>query len=75
MAMSNWLLPRGTRFEFNRDAYNRPDDLTRAQTDQTLFNIVDEKGNRAKTIDEIRMGNRLAPNDPDSVAELTGAIT
>jgi phage portal protein BeeE len=73
-ALSNWLLPRGTRIEMNRDDYNRPDDLTRAQTDQVLFNLVDEHGNRAKTIDEIRYGNRLAPNDPSSVEDLTGAI-
>ena len=32
-AMSNWLLPRGTRFEFNRDDYVKPDDETRARTD------------------------------------------
>jgi HK97 family phage portal protein len=74
-ALSNWLLPRGTRVECNRDDYNRPDDLTRAQTDQILFNMVDEHGNRAKTLDEVRLGNRLAPNDPASVEELEGAIT
>lgn len=73
-AMSNWLLPRGTRFEFNRDDYVRADDSTRAQTDSTLFNIIDEQGNRAKTVDEIRMGNRLLPNDPDSVVDMMGAI-
>jgi HK97 family phage portal protein len=73
-AMSNWLLPRGTRFEFNRDDYVKADDQTRALTDATLFNIVDEKGNRAKTVDEIRMGNRLLPNDPDSVVDMQGAI-
>lgn len=74
MAMSNWLLPRGTRFEFNRDEYNRADDATRASTDATLFAIVDEKGNRAKTIDEIRLGNRMPPNDPATVEDLMGAI-
>ena len=73
-AMSNWLLPRGTYFEFNRDDYVRADDSTRAQTDAALFALVDEKGNRAKTIDEIRMGNRLLPNDPDSVEDMRGAI-
>lgn len=73
-AMSNWLLPRGTRFEFNRDDYVKPDDNTRANTDATLFGLVDEKGNRAKTIDEIRMGNRLLPNDPETVADMQGAI-
>lgn len=73
-AMSNWLLPRGTRFEFNRDDYVRQDDNTRATTDATLFGLIDEKGNRAKTIDEIRMGNRLLPNDPANVQDMLGAI-
>ena len=73
-ALSNWLLPRGTHIEFNRDDYVRADDLTRAQTDAILFGIIDEKGNRAKTIDEIRMGNRLLPNDPESVEDMEGAI-
>lgn len=73
-AMSNWLLPRGTRFEFNRDDYIKPDDESRARTDAILFNLVDEFGNRAKTIDEIRMGNRLSPNDPETVDHLTGVI-
>lgn len=73
-ALSNWLLPRGTKVECNRDDYNRPDDLTRAQTDAILFNMIDEHGNRAKTIDEIRLSNRLAPNDPASVEQLDGVI-
>lgn len=73
-ALSNWLLPPGTRFEFNRDDYVRADDWTRAQTDQILFNLIDEHGNRAKSIDEIRMGNRLQPNDPAAVTEILGAI-
>jgi HK97 family phage portal protein len=73
-AMSNWLLPRGTRFEFNRDDYVKPDDETRARTDAILFNLIDEHGNRAKTIDEIRMSNRLIPNDPETVSDLTGVI-
>jgi phage portal protein BeeE len=73
-ALSFWVLPRGTRVEMNRDDYVRADDLTRAQTDQVLFNLVDENGNRAKTIDEIRMGNRLLPNDPASVENMSGAI-
>lgn len=73
-AMSNWLLPRGTIFEFNRDDYVRADDSVRASTDATLFNLIDEHGNRAKTIDEIRAGNRLMPNDPDSVEDMRGAI-
>ena len=74
-AMSNWLLPgRNIRMEFNRDDYTRPDDLVRAQTDATLFGIVDEYGNRAKTVDEIRLGNRMTPYNPTDVQDLEGAI-
>lgn len=74
-AMSNWLLPRGTRFEFNRDDYVRATDYERAQTDAILFNIVDENQLRAKTVDEIRMGNRLLPHgDDEQLTEMMGAI-
>jgi len=73
-AMSNWLLPRGTRFEFNRDDYVRATDYERAQTDAILFGILDEKGNRAKSVDEIRMGNRLLPHNPADVENMMGAI-
>jgi HK97 family phage portal protein len=73
-AMSNWLLPRGTRCEFNRDDYVRPSDEERARTDATLFGLVDENGNHAKTIDEIRLGNRLPPNNPVEVNDVLGAI-
>ena len=41
---------------------------------QMLFNLIDEHGNRAKTIDEIRMGNRMKPYDPETVDDLTGVI-
>ena len=44
-ALSNWLLPRGSRVEFNRDEYVKPDAEARARTYQTLHSIVDEKGN------------------------------
>jgi len=66
-AMSQWLLPRGSGVEFNRDEYIRPDPETRARTYQTLFNMVDEKGNRAITIDEIRLAERFLPNDPATI--------
>ena len=69
-ALSNWLLPRGTRVEFNRDEYVKPEPQVRAQTYQTLFNIVDEKGNRAMTVDEIRLAERFLPNDPAIAPEL-----
>jgi HK97 family phage portal protein len=73
-ALSNWLLPRGTRVEFNRDEYTRNDPLTRAQTYATLFNLIDEKGNRAITIDEIRLAERFLPNDVSTAETLAGAI-
>lgn len=73
-ALSNWLLPRGSRVEFNRDEYVKDDPETRARTYQTLHSIVDEKGNHAITLDEIRMAERLLPNDPGVSAEDVGAI-
>jgi len=63
-AISWWALPRGQRMEFDRDEYVQADPLSRAQTAQTLFSIVDEKGNRAITVDEIRMLERRLPNAP-----------
>lgn len=62
-ALSNWLLPRGTRFEFNPDRYLQASAGERAQTHATLFGIVDEQGRRAETIPEIRTVERLAPWD------------
>lgn len=66
-AISNWALARGTRMEFNRDEYTQASPAERAQTYNTLFNMVDEKGNRAMTIDEIRMAERLIPNNPNDI--------
>lgn len=63
-AMSQWALPRGQRMEYNRDAYVQATPEERSRTYTALFNIVDEKGNRAITVDEIRMAERLLPNNP-----------
>lgn len=63
-AMSAWLLPRGQKMEFNRDEYVRPSAKERAETYQILWNMLDEKGNRAITTDEIRMAERWLPNTP-----------
>lgn len=68
-AISAWALPRGQRMEFNRDAYVQADPESRARTYQTLFGIVDEKGNRAITVDEIRIAERYLPNTPTDVLE------
>lgn len=65
-ALSNFLLPRGTKVELNRDEYVQPGPLERAQTAQILFNIVDPaSGQRALTIDELRYSERLDDVIPD----------
>lgn len=76
-AISEWALPRGTRMEFNRDPYVQASPKERAETYQILFNMVDEKGNRAMTIDEIRMAERYLPNtpSPDLLELAEGTIT
>lgn len=63
-AISRWCLPRGTRMEFNRDEYTRATMKERAETYAILNKIVDEKGNPAMTVDEIRMAERFIPNSP-----------
>ena len=67
-ALSEWLLPRGTRVEVNRDAYVEPDPYTRAQTDQLLNSIQDENGNPALTVQEIRQKERLDNSTPSDLA-------
>jgi len=63
-AISQWALPRGTSMEFNRDAYVEATPKERAETANILFNMIDEKGNRALTVDEFRMAERRLPNSP-----------
>jgi len=61
-AWSRWLLPRGTRLEFNPDRYVQPPLDERATVWQTLHNIVDPAtGERAISIAEIRAAERFAP--------------
>jgi hypothetical protein len=72
--MSAWLLPRGRSFEFNVNEYNRPDPATQATIDATYFNLVDNMGNHAMTIEEIRMQKRwLDSADVDS-NDVVGAM-
>ena len=68
-AISQWALPRGTRMEFDRDPYVQANPKQRAETYALLFGIVDEKGNRAITVDEIRMSERRLPNSPTEALE------
>jgi HK97 family phage portal protein len=63
-ALSQWLLPRGTKVEVNRDAYIQPEPYQRAQTAQILNAIVDPQGNPALTVDEIRANERLDDRIP-----------
>jgi HK97 family phage portal protein len=59
-AMSQWLLPRGTNVELNRDAYVQPEPLQRAQTAEILNRIRDPQGNPALTVEEIRLIERFS---------------
>jgi HK97 family phage portal protein len=68
-ALSEWLLPRGTRVELNRDEYVQPGPYERAQTAQILNSIVDKQGNPALTVDEIREAERLDDTAPADLAE------
>jgi HK97 family phage portal protein len=59
-ALSEWLLPRGTRVELNRDEYVQPGPFERAQADQIWASILDPAtGQPAKTVAEIRAQERL----------------
>lgn len=76
-AMSAWLLPRGSVLEFNRDEYVRPAQFERAQTYEILNRIQDAHGNPVLTVDEIRMAERLIPNqpiEPEGAPELMGVL-
>ena len=58
--LSEWLLPRGTTVEVNKDAYVQPDPYTRAQTAQIYNAIVDPvTGQPAMSVAEIREAERL----------------
>jgi HK97 family phage portal protein len=80
---SGFLLPRGTRLEFNPDRYVQPAFGERVGAYQTMFNIVDPAtGQRGMELSEIRSAERLHPipeDDPTtsdvSAARLTGART
>jgi len=58
-AISQWALLPTERVELNRDEYVRPPFGERVNAYAILHNIVDEDGNRAITIPEIRTAERL----------------
>jgi phage portal protein BeeE len=62
--LSEWLLPRGTAVEVNKDAYVQPEPLQRAQTAEIYHRIQDADGNPVLTVEEIRQAERLADTTP-----------
>ena len=67
--LSEWLLPRGTTVEVNKDAYVQPDPLVRAQTAQIYAAIRDETtGQTAMSVAEIREAERLDNKTEDAFA-------
>ena len=74
-AMSAWLLPRGQSMEFNREEYVKPGPKERAEIAQILFGIVDEHGNRAVTVEEIRAAERYIPATTGDVESIATVIS
>jgi len=63
LALSQWLVPRGTTIEVNRDEYVRPGPLERAQTWDIYLR------NQVVTVDEVREAERFG------IASTTGGST
>lgn len=66
-ALSQWLLPRGTGVEVNRDEYIRPGPLERAQ----YYDILLRTG--VVTVDEVREIERFSVQSP-SIEGLTSGV-
>ena len=66
--LSEWLLPRQTRVELNRDAYVQPEPLQRAQTAEILNRIRDEDGKPVLSVDQIQQAERLTNSTPDDLS-------
>lgn len=58
-ALSGWGLAWGTELEFDAERYIQPPATERANYLSTMFNIVDETGARAMTVEEIRRAERV----------------
>jgi HK97 family phage portal protein len=57
--LSEFLLPRATTVELNRDEYVKPEPLQRAQTAEIYNRIQDAEGNPVLSVQEIRQAERL----------------
>lgn len=68
-ALSQWLLPRLTRVELNRDEYVRPGPKERAETYAILNGIREDPlaGPAALSVDEIREAERLNNTTPQDL--------
>jgi HK97 family phage portal protein len=74
---SQFLLPRGSRIEFNPDRYVQPALGERVAAWMTMHGIQDNDGTRAMDVPEIRAAERLGPSRPPSappVAELDAQL-
>lgn len=69
--LSEWLLPRGTNVEVNRDAYVQPEPLARAQTAEIFNRIKDPQGNAVLSVEEIRRNERFS-DQPIEEAGVSG---
>ena len=57
--LSEFLLPRGTTVEVNKDAYVQPDPKTRAETAEIYHRIQDADGNPVLSVQEIREAEKI----------------
>jgi HK97 family phage portal protein len=62
--LSEWLLPRGTVVEVNKDAYVQPEPKVRAETAQIYNAIRDETGNPVMSVEQIQQAERLTNATP-----------
>ncbi len=66
---------RGKRVVARSDTYMRADPVTRSTFAATMFNLVDEQGRRAMSIEEIREIEQLPPATPSAMpAQAAGNV-
>jgi len=68
LALTNWLVPRGTAVEVNRDEYVRPGPLERAQTQEIYLRTG------VLSIDEVREMERFGHASRTTGTEVSGVL-
>jgi hypothetical protein len=70
-ALSQWLLPRGTGIEVNRDAYVQPDPLARAQVAQIYLSSGVLTSEEVREIERFRVAGvgGVSPSDVEVLAD------